>query len=1283
MADTAKQLADAEKNHNRLKKLGTKEATKEFGSYPKYIEALKETSLKLNDAKADHEDSASGEAKEPTKAKEPWEMTKAERGTPDANHASRGVFKTKKDAEANLAELMGKLNKSPQTKAILDQFGMDSSNTYQVVKSKKLSNRWGIAATHHHEIANAIQLGKSVPAEVLADYPDLVKKPEKKPEAKKEKVEEKEPSEMTPEEASRKLDVLLRAPQKETGKPRVSFATKTEEEAFRRGFQQGSKTPHGDPPLRRAGMSHPKDIKYFDAQREGWSHGAMAGREIEKLRNDINENKTVSATAVDTYDIKLPEGYIKGGGSYVREQSAPLKPEPVEEKPKPAAETGAKGKQVEAAIHKATGLPLNENGTVTVWHHTSASKAGAIRKTGLLVSDAEPDVYVTTHQKPDTGYGDTAVAISVNPEKLQLDDEFPNGRRDYSIKTGKPGGSIAVSVDKPATPPEDKPDKAAFKKTDTAYTEMQEAKKEYLDLDNLSEAEGIDKFGSYDEYADALKDAESKAKKTRTAHERHIIPARTPDKVAATPPKEPVAEVKEMKKKPKQQEFDLTDTPKAKEEKPVEAEVKEKPKEEKGIQLLPKEAKELYAIQAELKERMVRARGKEPDSPERKAVEEKEKEKSDKMVELGFSKPPKAQTRGGVGVLKERIVPLPPHGVIQEDGSVVPYQTRKPVQEGVTTASRAAEKKTAREALATQVKPKELPVVPSPVTPEKDLKAGEATGSKDAKTSATDQKTGDGVPPPEKATEPETELAPLTVNQSNQIYTASARADNSLEALNNLPNRHPDREEFYQRYIEDRNMLSDALVAADRDPLPKTGNLKVLKQDHGLPKEMLQGAEEHRKAQEAAHPPVVPAPVASVPAAPVPPVTPTVAPTVPAPAPVQRIEPTVTPPRIESIVGSKSPLPQTQPQPQAQVPAPVAPVVPAAPPAPQTQAPAPVAPAATVPAPAPQTALPAEAAPTPQPQVQPAPAGAAPVVPATPPAPAGAAPVAPAPWFPLGPGKGQVTWPPQPTAGVAPAPVAPSGRGSQAASQAAAASGAKPVDQGQFAPSKPQPQQQPEAPAPAPWFPFGQGNGQAPWPPQNDQAIPAPVPQPVPPAQPKPKPPFNPFQRIEDKVAPRTSRPKKQPETQPQPQQQQPGTKTQPVPVPVPVPGKPQQQGVPQQPMSRLEKVKKALASVGQGIGQAATNASQSVQRAATHGITKAVLAHLGVAALHGINYHKAIKNLGPKQPRKFNPGWHGFTTPVGKPEDEAKAAEQQKAAPEPKEAAEPKTSGKWERRDR
>ena len=863
-----------------------------------------------------------------------------------------------------------------------------------------------------------------------------------------------------------------------------------------------------------------------------------------------------------------------------------------------------------------------------------------------------------------------------------------------------------------------------------------------------------------------------------------------------------------MKEKPKQKEFDLTDTPKAKEEKPVEAKkVEVAPKEKAKGDITPEQDVKIRSEHKKLDKLMDRARESGRDPEDMKAVKEQKKVVDDLLVEANLDPLAKSQE----GVLQNRVRPLPKYTVNGGASSLRQIGTNKSKEKRAKKAEDRMAKVEAniKEAQANRIKEDKEFAETSATNLKTDSKGTPTTNPGTGKGADLpgDQKAGGGVPPPKKAPEPKKVLAPLTSDQSNQIYTASTSADNSLQALNNLPNGHPDRKAFWERYVDHRNILSKSLEAAGRDPLPRTGDTKVLKQDHGLPKEMLQGAEEHRKAQEAAQPPVVPAPVTPVPAnpvpdineepflpdnfeveppdalaafnarlaqakslktAPVPPATPTVVPPAPAPAPVtpQRIEQTATPPRIENKVGSTSPLPQTQPAGAAPVSAAQAPVPNA------TQdafnaylaakagtlktAPVGTAPVTTQPAPVSQ----------PQTQAQPT----------------GAAPVAPAPWFPLGPGKGQVTWPPQPTAGVAPAP-APSGRGSQAASQAAAASGAKPVDQGQFAPSKPQPQQQPEAPAPAPWFPFGQGNGQAPWPPQNDQAIPDPVPQPVPPApapapsgdelqkakqaysdfvnrshadnmtkyggrgtatsqygdvyekdktalqerykaatlaqgmpwppnkqpapapapaqpsqqpapgqpqqkpgtpqpkppfnpfqkteptpaQPKPKPPFNPFQRIEDKVAPRTSRPKQQPETKTQPA---------PVPVPVPVP-------VPQQPMSRLEKVKKALASVGQGIGQAATNASQSVQRVATHGITKAVLAHLGVAALHGINYPKAIKNLGPKQPRKFNPGWHGFTTPVGKPEDEEKAPEQQKAAPEPKEAAEPKTSGKWERRDR
>jgi len=97
-------------------------------------------------------------------------------------------------------------------------------------------------------------------------------------------------------------------------------------------------------------------------------------------------------------------------------------------------------------IDDTTGLPLNADGTVTVYHHTSAEKAEGIRKSGKLKAAAEPDVYVTTRQETDTGYGDTAVAIDVNPDLLQIDDEFPDGRKDFRMNVGKPRGAIAVKV---------------------------------------------------------------------------------------------------------------------------------------------------------------------------------------------------------------------------------------------------------------------------------------------------------------------------------------------------------------------------------------------------------------------------------------------------------------------------------------------------------------------------------------------------------------------------------------------------------------------------------------------------------------------------------------------------------------------------------------------------------------------------------------------------------------------------------------------------------------------
>ena len=111
----------------------------------------------------------------------------------------------------------------------------------------------------------------------------------------------------------------------------------------------------------------------------------------------------------------------------------------------PGAEVGAQ-RFMPSGIDESTGLPLNSDGTVTVYHHTNKKSAQSIQSTGVLKSAGEPDVYVTTETNPVTGYGSDVVKINVDPAQLQIDDEFPGGRKDFRLSVGKPGGSIRVNV---------------------------------------------------------------------------------------------------------------------------------------------------------------------------------------------------------------------------------------------------------------------------------------------------------------------------------------------------------------------------------------------------------------------------------------------------------------------------------------------------------------------------------------------------------------------------------------------------------------------------------------------------------------------------------------------------------------------------------------------------------------------------------------------------------------------------------------------------------------------
>lgn len=97
-------------------------------------------------------------------------------------------------------------------------------------------------------------------------------------------------------------------------------------------------------------------------------------------------------------------------------------------------------------MDELTGLPLNPDGTVTLYHATPTKEAAdAIRKTGVLKSAGEPDVYMST-AKSGTGYGDYVVEINVDPRKIEIDDEFPDGRKDFRMSVGKPGGSVTVGL---------------------------------------------------------------------------------------------------------------------------------------------------------------------------------------------------------------------------------------------------------------------------------------------------------------------------------------------------------------------------------------------------------------------------------------------------------------------------------------------------------------------------------------------------------------------------------------------------------------------------------------------------------------------------------------------------------------------------------------------------------------------------------------------------------------------------------------------------------------------
>ncbi len=215
----------------------------------------------------------------------------------------------------------------------------------------------------------------------------------------------------------------------------------------------------------------PDGFSRAEAQAYMQEQGAELQAEVERLLADREAADTFKAqadvvrskildqlNAAGRFTGPVNESYASLVGNFYAVQAAKLGVTPdalyerypltvtAEEIGGNALDQGEVSAYVTDEIDDLTGLPLNSDGTVTVYHHTSAEKAEAIKTSGTLKAAAEPDVYVTTRKETDTGYGDVAVPVRVKPDLLQIDDEFPDGRVDYRIDAKRPGGSVKVKV---------------------------------------------------------------------------------------------------------------------------------------------------------------------------------------------------------------------------------------------------------------------------------------------------------------------------------------------------------------------------------------------------------------------------------------------------------------------------------------------------------------------------------------------------------------------------------------------------------------------------------------------------------------------------------------------------------------------------------------------------------------------------------------------------------------------------------------------------------------------
>jgi hypothetical protein len=97
-------------------------------------------------------------------------------------------------------------------------------------------------------------------------------------------------------------------------------------------------------------------------------------------------------------------------------------------------------------VHPLSGVPLNKDGTMTVYFHTTKEMALQISRTKVIPSEGRDRIYVTNESNGaetlrnrgnfDHEFNGSTVLLNVNPDFLQMDQKFDNGRVDFYIPTG-------------------------------------------------------------------------------------------------------------------------------------------------------------------------------------------------------------------------------------------------------------------------------------------------------------------------------------------------------------------------------------------------------------------------------------------------------------------------------------------------------------------------------------------------------------------------------------------------------------------------------------------------------------------------------------------------------------------------------------------------------------------------------------------------------------------------------------------------------------------------------